>query len=74
MEGDSEADVKRRHNTFKLIPRVTNGSWMIRNAVGSTPVLLGKKLTTKYFRLVLVPGTLLEGQSSTSLSCDTGWA
>lgn len=50
MEGDSEADVKRRHNTFKLIPRVTKGSWVIRNAVGSTPVLLGKKLTTKYFR------------------------
>ena len=50
MEGDSEADDKRRHNTFKLIPKVTKGSWVIRNAVGSTPVLLGKKLTTKYFR------------------------
>lgn len=50
MEGDSEEDVKRRHNTFKLIPKVTKGSWVIRNAVGSTPVLLGKKLTTKYFR------------------------
>lgn len=49
-EGESEADVKRRHNTFKLIPKVTKGSWVIRNAVGSTPVLLGKKLTTKYFR------------------------
>lgn len=50
MEGNSEADDKRRHNTFKLIPKVTKGSWVIRNAVGSTPVLLGKKLTTKYFR------------------------
>ncbi|KAL3136999.1 hypothetical protein ABBQ32_006591 [Trebouxia sp. C0010 RCD-2024] len=50
VEGESEGDVKRRHNTFKLIPKVTKGSWMIRNAVGSTPVLLGKKLTTKYFR------------------------
>lgn len=52
MEGEAagEADVKRRHNTFKLIPKVTKGSWVIRNAVGSTPVLLGKKLTTKYFR------------------------
>ncbi|KAL0033215.1 hypothetical protein WJX79_009992 [Trebouxia sp. C0005] len=50
MHGDHEEDVKRRHNTFKLIPRVTKGSWVIRNAVGSTPVLLGKKLTTKYFR------------------------
>ena len=50
MGGESDADVKRRHNTFKLIPKVTKGSWVIRNAVGSTPVLLGKKLTTKYFR------------------------
>lgn len=50
MDGNSEADDKRRHNTFKLIPKVTKGSWVIRNAVGSTPVLLGKKLTTKYFR------------------------
>eukprot|EP00891_Asterochloris_glomerata_P007511 jgi/Astpho2/7511/Aster-02077 len=49
-EEDLEVDVKRRHNTFKLIPRIDKGSWMIRNAVGSTPVLLGKKLTTKYFR------------------------
>lgn len=54
VEGDSEADVKRRHSTFKLIPKVTKGSWVIRNAVGSTPVLLGKKLTTKYFRLAIV--------------------
>lgn len=50
ISGDNDAAAKRRHNTFKLIPKVTKGSWVIRNAVGSTPVLLGKKLTTKYFR------------------------
>jgi hypothetical protein len=50
VAGDDDMDDKRRHGTFKLIPRVTQGSWLIRNAVGSTPVLLGKKLTTKYFR------------------------
>lgn len=59
MHGDHEEDVKRRHNTFKLIPRVTKGSWVIRNAVGSTPVLLGKKLTTKYFRYTVDPGAFL---------------
>ncbi len=59
MHGDHEDDVKRRHNTFKLIPRVTKGSWVIRNAVGSTPVLLGKKLTTKYFRYTIDPGALV---------------
>ena len=58
MQGDHEDDVKRRHNTFKLIPRVTKGSWVIRNAVGSTPVLLGKKLTTKYFRYRSPPAFL----------------
>jgi len=30
--------------------RVDKGSWMVRQAVGQNcPVLLGKKLTTKYF-------------------------
>jgi len=35
----------------KIIPRVTTGSWMVKQAVGqNTPVLLGRKITTKYFR------------------------
>lgn len=66
MEGDSEDDVKRRHNTFKLIPKVTKGSWVIRNAVGSTPVLLGKKLTTKYFR----SGAALQETHMYPLECE----
>ena len=39
---------------FKLIPSVVKGSWVIKQAVGNTPVLLGKKLTTRYYRLGLV--------------------
>ena len=35
---------------FKLIPSVVTGSWIIKQAVGNTPVLLGRKLTTRYFR------------------------
>ncbi len=35
---------------FKLIPSVVQGSWIVRQAVGNTPVLLGRKLATKYFR------------------------
>ena len=35
---------------FKLIPSVVKGSWVIKQAVGNTPVLLGKKLTTRYYR------------------------
>ena len=31
-------------------PSVLQGSWIIRQSVGTTPVLLGQKLTTKYSR------------------------
>jgi hypothetical protein len=34
---------------FKLIPHIADGSWVIKQSVGTTPVLLGNKLTTKYF-------------------------
>lgn len=51
---DSGSDgevVARRHNMFKIIPRVKEGGWIVKQAVGqNTPVLLGKKLTTKYYR------------------------
>ena len=48
--GDDEAKQKRRNSVFKVIPRIAEGSWMVRQAVGTTPALLGNKLTTKYFR------------------------
>ena len=50
----SEADIiARRHSMFKIIPRIEKGGWVVKQAVGqNTPVLLGKKLTTKYFRCV----------------------
>ncbi|KAK9791394.1 hypothetical protein WJX73_002054 [Symbiochloris irregularis] len=45
----AEADT-RRNATFKLIPRVTEGSWIIKQSVGTTPCLLGRKLRTLYHR------------------------
>lgn len=33
-----------RNQRFKLIPRIVGGPWMVRKAVGSTPVLLGTKI------------------------------
>ena len=48
--GTPEAKEKRRHAAFKVIPRVQEGNWVVRQAVGSTPALLGNKLVTKYFR------------------------
>ena len=51
-ETGSDGDiVARRHSMFKIIPRVKEGGWIVKQAVGqNTPVLLGKKLTTKYYR------------------------
>ncbi|KAK9821914.1 hypothetical protein WJX81_003424 [Elliptochloris bilobata] len=49
--GGEAATTTRRHSVFKIIPRVTHGSWVVKQAVGqNTPVLLGRKITTKYFR------------------------
>lgn len=32
------------------IPRIVKGSWIVKQSVGTTPVLLGQKLATRYFR------------------------
>ena len=43
----SDAD---RNDTFKLIPRVVEGSWIVQKSVGSQPCLLGRKLRQGYYR------------------------
>lgn len=48
--GDSPEAVARRNGAFKLIPHIVQGSWIVKQSVGETPVLLGRKLTTQYFR------------------------
>jgi len=50
--GDSREATLRRNNAFKLIPRVSEGSWIIKQSVGTTPCLLGNKLTARYFQCV----------------------
>lgn len=50
LEGEGPAADKRRNNRFKLIPSILKSSWVVKQAVGTTPVLLGNKLVTKYFR------------------------
>ena len=42
----------RRHGTVKLIPRISQGAWFVKQAVGTTPCLLGRKLTTYYHRCI----------------------
>lgn len=39
-----------RNQTFKLIPRIADGNFVVRKAVGSKPSLLGKKLKQYYVR------------------------
>lgn len=42
--------VFRRDGMLHVGHRIEKGSWVVRQAVGqNTPVLLGRKLTTKYF-------------------------
>lgn len=46
-----EGDDSFRNATFKLIPRIVHGgTFVFRQAVGSKPVLLGQKVSQKYFR------------------------
>eukprot|EP00612_Vaucheria_litorea_P007592 CAMPEP_0171480574 /NCGR_PEP_ID=MMETSP0946-20130122/6156_1 /TAXON_ID=109269 /ORGANISM="Vaucheria litorea, Strain CCMP2940" /LENGTH=320 /DNA_ID=CAMNT_0012011831 /DNA_START=32 /DNA_END=994 /DNA_ORIENTATION=- len=39
-----------QNSRFKLIPRIMNGPWLVKRAVGSVPCLLGTKVTTRYYR------------------------
>ncbi len=39
-----------RDARFKLIPRITEGPFIVRRGVGSKPALIGKKLKQRYFR------------------------
>ena len=52
LEGDDAdpAVAKKRHSMLKLIPSVVKGSWIIKQSVGNTPVLLGSKVKTTYHR------------------------
>jgi hypothetical protein len=39
-----------RNSTFKLIPRIVDGNYLVRKAVGSTPAILGRKIKQSYIR------------------------
>ena len=45
-----EKDDAFRDNTFKLIPQVIEGNFMVRKAVGSTPAIMGNKIKQTYCR------------------------
>ena len=41
-------DKAHRDNRFKLIPKMQNGSFIIRQSVGTRPALIGNKLVNQY--------------------------
>jgi hypothetical protein len=41
---------KFRDDTFKLIPRIVDGNFVVKKAVGSKPTILGRKLKQHYIR------------------------
>lgn len=45
LNGDSEF----RNHTFKLIPRVVDGNWIVKKSVGTKPAILGSKLAMEYY-------------------------
>ncbi|KAK3273756.1 hypothetical protein CYMTET_18016 [Cymbomonas tetramitiformis] len=46
LSGDDAA----RNRTLKLIPNVVEGNWLVKQGVGSVPVLLGRKLKCNYVK------------------------
>lgn len=48
-----------RGQTVKVIPKVTEGPWLVRKAVGQTPAILGKKLKCNYHE---DPGRFFEAE------------
>merc|ERR1711935_339310 len=39
-----------RNKTFKLIPRIVEGNYMVRKGVGSRPAVMGKKIKQYFMR------------------------
>jgi len=45
-----QSDTAERNQRFKLIPRVVDGPYPVKRVVENRPVLLGNKVTMRYFR------------------------
>lgn len=45
IEGDDEY----RNSKFKIIPQVVEGAYFVQRAIGNTPAILGKKISTEYY-------------------------
>jgi hypothetical protein len=45
-----DGDDQFRDGRFKLIPSVVKGAWIVKQSVGNTPAIMGKKLRQTYYR------------------------
>lgn len=45
-----DADDRFRNDHFKIIPRVVQGSWVVKQGVGNSPAVVGRKLRQAYHR------------------------
>lgn len=54
-------------------PQIMDGSWVIRQAVGSTPFIIGKKLATSYFRTAKYLEITVDIQSNATAASITGY-
>lgn len=59
LERFLEGSFEMRCNAVKVIPKVTEGPWLVRKAVGQTPAILGRKLKCDYHE---EPGRFFEAE------------
>lgn len=57
LERFLEGSHQVRNDTVKIIPKVTEGPWLVRKAVGQTPAIIGRKLKVDYHES---PGRFIE--------------
>jgi len=49
LERFLESSPANRDTRFKMIPRVVEGTWVVQKGVGTTPAILGTKMTQTYY-------------------------
>jgi len=59
LERFLEGTTEFRNDSIKVIPKVTEGPWLVKKAVGQTPAIIGRKLKGEYHE---EPGRFFEAE------------
>jgi hypothetical protein len=59
---------------FKLVPHIAEGSWVIKQSVGTVPVIVGNKLKTVYYQTDRYIEATVDVTSSSAAAYITGGA